>query len=480
VALILCVLASFSPARRKKNKIPSHPSQLSFTQLDWSVPQGQRFRTVLHNAIPAYVAVDSTLPLISIHGKVRFGTLLDPEHHEGITGLTLQAMRTGGTRQFHPDTVDALIDRYAISLDLSADESVCTFTCSFLAEFIDTACLLLKEILYDPRFNPEKFEQEKQLVIERIKHRFDNPQPVLRSAYYKLMYPANRTGALPTIESIESIGRDECIAWHKNMVESSEMILAASGAFDRSRMIARLEKVVQPPDSTAQNRFPECTITPALTALIVHKQIDQAYVRIGMPLFQRPHPDYYPVTLLNFILGGDGFTSRLGKRVRSDAGLTYSIYSHAQSWYHAPSTLFINFFTRTETLDEALQLIHEEVGLLRETGITDEELSRAKKSMVDAFPSMFRNPEDIVRSYALNEYLGRDQEHFARYPERITAITKATVDSMAVTYLDTSRYTYTVVVDTGAMAVDDTSGISRKLFGESCKTIVPETIPELP
>jgi zinc protease len=226
--------------------------------------------------------------------------------------------------------------------------------------------------------------------------------------------------------------------------------------------------------------FPKVSVNTPDRVLFVNKKISQSYVRLGLPLFQRPNPDYYPVSALNMILGGESFTSRLGTKIRSDEGLTYSINSNAESNYFYPGTFYIEFFTKSETTSRAIALSLDEVRRIKTSGITEEEIDHAKRILIDGFPSMFRSPEDIVENYANNEYLKRPPDHYAVYPEKIKALTVGDIHAMAKKYLDPAAFTYVVVGDTAAIFRSDTvSGFSLRSLKPS-KYLVPDSIPFLP
>jgi zinc protease len=197
--------------------------------------------------------------------------------------------------------------------------------------------------------------------------------------------------------------------------------------------------------------LPEIAVAPQIRALVIHKDITQAYVRMGLPLFKRPHPDYYAVSLLNYILGGSGFTSRLGTKVRSDEGLTYSISSTAESNYTYQGTMRIDFFTKTESFPKAISIILEELNNVIKDGVTDEELENAKTALIAELPSSFRSPEDIVSTYAWNEFYGRAPDHYAKYPDELRKLTKDDLKNAAKKYIDINKMTYTIVGDTAAI-----------------------------
>lgn len=459
-----------------KSKIPSHPSKLIYDSLKWEVPLGTPYRVELKNGIIAYIASDSTLPLVNITAYIRYGSISEPKGKEGLASLLAVMLRSGGTKSFKPDTIDALIDMLALSLNFSASETQFTFNGAFLSEYLDTALILIKEMFTSPLFDEKKLEKERQIMKEAILHRFDNPKPTLFYAYDKCMYPGEAASRMSTVESINKIKREDLFEVHKNIFKPNNIIFCIAGDFNRDSIIGWLENLFTNSSNKSDTtlEFPKISVNRNPSILIVHKPISQAYVRIGLPLFQRPHPDYYPVSLLNHILGGDGFTSRLGRSIRSDAGLTYSIYSTAESNYIYPGTFFIDFFTKTESFEDAVKICISEMKKIVEEQVTEEELTNAKSTLISELPSMFRTVDDIVTSYGWNEYYHRPPDHFRIYPEKIKAITKDDILRVAKQYIKVDSISLVVVGDTTLLLKSD-------LFtNKEYKVIVPEQIPSLP
>jgi zinc protease len=295
-------------------------------------------------------------------------------------------------------------------------------------------------------------------MAEAVRHRFVNPGPTLGIAYRKHAYWQYAPARLSTEESLNSIAREDLAALHKTAFGSGEIIISVSGKFDRNDMISRLDDVFSTPIKPKNIPIPEIAVAPQIRALVVHKDITQAYVRMGLPLFKRPHPDYYAVSLLNYILGGSGFTSRLGTRVRSDEGLTYSISSTAESNYTYQGTMRIDFFTKTESFPKAISIILEELGNVIKDGVTDEELENARTALIAELPSSFRSPEDIVSTYAWNEFYGRAPDHYAKYPDELRKLTRDDLKNAAKKYIDIDKMIYTIVGDTAAINTASAAG----------------------
>ena len=477
--LVITSINMAAAANPAAKSIPSHPIKLKYDPLKWTVPLGEKYRVQLKNGLTAYVATDSLLPLVQITGYVKYGSLLDPSGKEGLSDLLTNLMRSGGTQKYPADTLDELIDMLAMNIGLSADESQLKFSASFLAEYTSEALDILQQILFHPAFEEKKLEKERKIFLQSIQHRFDNPGPILDAAYHKVMYSGGIPGKLTTSKSIKAITRKNLIDLHKKIFSSRNIILSAAGSFERKTMLSHLEEIFPPGGaSISDSTFPDIKIKTAIKSLVVQKQISQAYVRLGLPLFRRPHPDYYTMSVLNLILGGGGFTSRLGTKIRSDAGLTYSIYSHAESNYTYPATFYIDFYTKNASFTKAVLLTIEEVRKLVSDGITDEELANAKSTLISELPSMFRSPFDIVSTYAWNEYYGRSPDHFKTYTDKIKAVTRDDISRVAKQYLVPENFTYTVVGDTSALMKQGDKEFSLSKI--KSKTVTTDSLTLMP
>jgi zinc protease len=474
-ALLSLVMAALWCLSAAADGIPSSPSAIAFRPLDWNVPLGASYRQVLDNGLVAYIAEDHAFPYVKISGYVRYGSICDPAGKEGLSGLMAGLLRTGGTRAYQSDTLDALIDLYSLKIGISCSETQLTFSCACLSEYADTCLFVLSQMLFHPSFEDKKIKKQTAILLEAIAHRFDNPDPLLDAAYDKAMYRNSPNSVLATPKTIGRITKNDLVDLHRKILKTENMVVGIAGNFSKKTMTEKLSR--QFPKSSgepADSVFPNVGISPLAKCVIVNRPITQSYVRLGLPLFKRPNDDYYVVNILNLILGGEGFTSRLSSKVRSDEGLAYVIYSSAGSNYVFPATFFIEFHTKNETACRALSLCLTEIRRVLSSGVTDKELSHAKKVLIDGLPSMFRTADDIVDNYANNEFLKRPADHFAVYPKKINAITKENVLSAAKKYLDTSAITYTVVGDTSVMYKNDT------LPGFSLKSLKPCVIVNKP
>ena len=475
-ALLFCT-SLFAAAKT----LPSHPGKLTYAPLNWQVPDGEQYRTVLPNGMVAYIAEDHALPLVKVSGYVGCGTINDPAGKEGLYNVMAYLLRTGGTKKYPSDSLDALIDLYAMNVRISVSETQMQFSFSCLSEYTHLCMDIMQQMLLHPVFEEKKVKKALDLYAEDISHQFDNPGPILNAACEKAQYSNQPNSRMITLKSLNAITRADIVNLHKQLFTTSPVILSVAGDFNSNAMQTTLTNIF--PKSNAGSKdslFPTIVLNAPWKAVIVPKTITQSYIRMSLPLFKRPNPDYYALSVLNMVLGGSGFTSRLTSKVRSDEGLTYSIHSNAESNYTFPGTWYIDFFTKSESTCRAIALIQSEIQKLLAAGITDEELDHAKSILIEGFPSMFRSPEDIADNYAVNEYLGRSMNHYKNYPGAIRAITIKDVSAAAAKYLKPEAFVYTVVGDTAEIFKSDTvKGFSLRGL-TPVKYVAPDSIPALP
>lgn len=432
-----------------KSGLPAHPSEIEYSNFDWEPPLGSPYRKTLKNGLKVYIAEDRKVPMVTISGYIEGGSLNDPKGLEGLSSFATKLMRTGGTENFSSDSLDELIDRYAMSISVGASETMIKFGATFLSQHTDIALQLLNQILFHPAFNSERVEKEREITLSSLEHRFDNPEPVLSVSWIKTMYPDMENSSISTAKTIKAINIDQMKSFHKSNFKTSKMIMAISGDFDEKDMSKKLIKYFpKSKSSKPASNFP--SIKPSTTPqfVIIHKEISQAYIKIGLPLIKRPNPDYYPLSVFNYILGGGGFTSKLGQSIRSDRGLTYSIRSSAGSNYFYPALFTIGLFTKSESVNEAIFEINNEIKKLLKTGITKEELDKTTTVLLGSLPSMFRSKGDITDTYAWNEYHGRSEDHFRVYDDKLKALTTEQVNATARKWLKPENLTYVIVGDT--------------------------------
>ncbi len=221
-------------------------------------------------------------------------------------------------------------------------------------------------------------------------------------------------------------------------------IVAVSGNFEQGAMTAALEKAFAnwPWQAEHPGAPAAPTAEPPVGWFAVDKDVNQARVSFGLPAIDRYDPDWYAALVMNDILGGGGFSSRLVNRIRSDEGLAYSVRSSLAGGVYYPEDWRVAFQTKVRSTAYAIGIAMTEINRMRDEKVSDDELSLAKASFIQSLPSGFETAGSIASALALEELTGRyakDPEYFRNYADRINAVTVDDVQRVARRLLDTGQ-----------------------------------------
>jgi predicted Zn-dependent peptidase len=228
------------------------------------------------------------------------------------------------------------------------------------------------------------------------------------------------------------------------------MLIAAAGDFKRAEMAAKLDKLLAywpfKGDAAPPVPKPSHTLTPG--TFLVDKDVNQGRVSVMLPGLLRTDPGFLAAAVMNDILGGGGFTSRIMNRVRSDEGLAYSAGSQLQPGVWYPGRFGAAFQSKVRTAAYASQIVIEEMTKMRGGEPTDEEIETAKRSFIDTLPRRFTTPAQVAGLLADEEFTGRyaaDPRYYANYQANFEKVTKADVRRAAEKLLKPDAVTLLVV-----------------------------------
>ncbi len=431
--------------------IPERPEKLSFPALTYESPAPEKFRVQLKSGPVAYVVPDRELPLVNFSILVRTGDYLDPDGKEGLANLTGYLLARGGIKSKSAEELEERLAFLAAQLNASIADSQGGVSLNLLSKDLDEGLAILREVLTTPRFQEDKLTLRKKQMIQFMKQRNDESSAIEGREANRLAYGENFfNNRYSTAASVETITRADLEAFHQKWFVPANFIVAVNGDFDRADMIARLEKLFAdwpfqgetPPPVPSNPTFAEAGV------YLVDKDVNQGRVSIMLPGIKRDNPDYFPIIIMNDILGGGGFTSRIMNRVRSDEGLAYSAYSSFPGGTFWPLTFTAGFQSKSRTVAYATSIVLEEIKRIANEPVTDEELNSSKRGYVDRFPRNFASKGQIAGTFANDEYTGRfarDPEFWKKFRDRISAVSKADVQRVAKKYLTPEKLVIVVV-----------------------------------
>jgi len=430
---------AFAQVSSPAPSIPSHPRELKYSALHYTPPKVSNYRRVLANGVVAFLAEDHDFPLVQISVLIRAGSYVEPNGKEGLAAMTGSQMRAGGTATLPPDKFDEEADFLAATISSSIGDTQGTANLNCLSKDLDKALELFFDMLRNPGFQQSRIDLYKNQVLQGMERRNDRTDSIQSREWARLMRGDQHfSTALPTKTSIESISRQDLLEFHKKYCHPGGLIFAVSGDFKTSDMIARLEKAMQgwPAPKVTVPPVPKPTHVLQPGVYMVNKpDVNQGRVSLGHLGTLRDNPDFYALSIMDDILGGGGFTSRIMSRVRSDEGLAYSAGSNYGFGIYYDGVFQASFESKSPTCAQATSIVLEEIEKIRTHAVSQEELQTAINAAVEVFPRYFATAAAIAGTFANDEYTRRKPDFWDMYRDRMRAVTAGDVLRVAKKYL---------------------------------------------
>lgn len=432
--------------------VPERPEELTYDTLEFSVPDGNNFRHELTNGIPVYVAEDHTFPLVSMRIMLRQGSYLEPSDKVGLASMTGRMMRSGGTKDMDPETYDEEAAFLAANISSFGGDSQAGASLGCITPQLDACLALFFDMLRNPGFDEARLQVDKGNVAESMRQRNDDADDILGREWDFLLYGEDHYSSRRMTEAhLNAITRADLIDFHEKYWRPENMVIALSGDVDTQAFLAKLEtNLADWPGEGADAEWPPPQPTHAVKPGVyaVEKDIPQGKVLIGHRVPQWTdweNPDRAAIQVMQHILGGSGFTSRIMKRVRSDEGLAYSAGSRFSFDALEPGTFTVSFQSKSPTVALAAKLGLEEVKRIRTEPVSAEELAIAKSSLVDTFPRRWESAGQRANIFANDAFIERSHAYWQNWRGQIEDVTADDVLRVAQKYLSPEEVVFLVV-----------------------------------
>ena len=430
-----------TPFNARGADIPKRPEQLKYPALVYEAPQPSKYRVELKSGPVAYVVPDHELPLVNIVIYVHTGSYLEPAGKEGLAGMTGYLLTHGGTKSRTDEELQEHLAFLAAELNSGIEGDQGSVSLNLLSKDLDEGLTILREVLTTPRFQDDKIALAKQQSLQTLKQRNDESRSIAGREVGFLAYGEQFwANHYSTAASIESITHTDLEAFHQKWFHPDNFVVAVNGDFDREEMIRKLETLFGgwPFAGEKPPAIPTNTVFAAPGIYLVDKDVNQGRVSVMLPGIRRDNPDYLTVLVMNDILGGGGFTSRIMGSVRSDEGLAYSAGSSFPGGVYYPLTFSAAFQSKSRTVAYATSIVLREMKKMTEAPPSEQELNTSKDGYIDRFPGNFATKAQVASLFAQEEFTGRyarDPNFWAKFRDRIKAITGADVQRVARKYL---------------------------------------------
>jgi len=454
---------------RAADELPPRPESIEYGELSFEPPETKEFRHELPGGIAVYLLPDRSLPLIDVSFTFSGGEYLDPAGKEGLASLTGSMLRRGGTTTVSAEQLDERFDFLAAEASAGIGSETGEAGLNSLSANFAESFGLFVDMLRNPGFDAERFETLRTETIERMKQRNDDGDSILRREWNALVYGRDHfEGRVPTLASIQAIGIDDLRAFHAKLIHPGNLVIGVTGDFETEAMLATLAAALagwEKGERPAPPPVPENEL--AAGVYYVEKDIPQGKVTMGMRGLVRDHPDATAVRVMNLILGGGGFTSRIMNKVRTEEGLAYSAGSQFSPNYHYPGEFRAFFSSKSRTCALATKLILDEIARIRSEPVSAEELEVAKASVIETFPRAFESKKAVRDLCLEEEWRPRPEGYYRTYRDRVRALTVEDIQRVAREHLDPAKLAILVVGRWEEIAPGDLEGRAKmdEFFG---------------
>lgn len=395
--------------------------------------------------ITAWLVEDHTIPFTALEIRFRGGASVEPAEKRGATNL-MAALLEEGAGDLDARAFARTRDGLAASFRYSVSDDAVSVSAQFLTENRDAAVELLRASLVAPRFDQDAIERVRAQVISGLRSDEKDPRSLATQRFDATVYGAHPYGSSldGTIETVSALTREDLVAAHKDSMARDRIYVSAVGDITAEDLAALLDSLLGelPETGAAMPVAAELNFPGGVD--VVEFPTPQSVVQFAQAGVAQQDPDFFAAFVLDHILGGGGFESRLMTEVREKRGLTYGIYTyladrdHAQIWGGSVASA-------NDRVAEALEVIRAEWAKMRDEGVTQQELDAAKTYLTGAYPLRFDGNGTIANIIVGMQMNGFPIDYAATRNDKVNAVKLEDINRVAATRLDPEALTFVVV-----------------------------------
>jgi|TARA_R110002012_G_scaffold13006_7_gene56799 zinc protease len=395
--------------------------------------------------LTAWLVEEHSIPFVALDVRFRGGASLDAPGKRGainlMTGLLEEGAGDMDARAFAREA-EGLASSFRFNV---GDDSLSVST-RFLVENQDASVALLKQALQNPRFDPEAIERVRGQVLSGIRSSAKDPNDIARKTMDGLLYGEHpyATSLSGTEESVAALTRDDLIAAHAAVLAQDRIYIGAVGDITPEALGLLLDELLGDLPETGAPMPPRATVTVPSGITVVDFPTPQSVALFAQKGISQKDGDFFAATVLNQVLGGGSFESRLMDEVREKRGLTYGVYS-----YLAPMDLAETYqgsvSSANDRIGEAISVIQDEWSKMAGQGVTEQELDDAKTYITGSYPLRFDGNQTIAGILVGMQMLDLPIDYIPTRNEKVEAVTLDDVKRVAGELLDPEGLAFVVV-----------------------------------
>ena len=393
-------------------------------------------RTVLSNGMVLLTSEQRTLPMVSIELLVDAGSAHESAPQAGLANLTAKLL-TYGTKRRSAVQINETLDFIGASLETACAQDTASLSMTVLKKDLGTGLELLADVLTQPAFPQPEIDRQKQAIIATIRATEENPGAVAGKAFAAALFPQSPYGrpVEGTEASVKALQQKNLQDFFARYYRPNRSIIAVVGDVSEQEIASLLETALRSWSKGEPSAVATAPVKIGSSKLVrMNKDLTQANIIMGHIGVERGNPDYYAVQVMNYVLGGGGFSSRVMDSIRNERGLAYSVYSFFAA-ERSHGTFEFVMQTKNETAMEAIRIGNDEIRRMREEPVSDQELNDAKDYLIGSFPLRFDTNRKVASFLAQVEYFKLGLDYPDRYPDLIRSVNGEEVLQVAKQYL---------------------------------------------
>jgi len=384
----------------------------------WQAPSGAQ----------VYFVENHDLPMLDVAVDFAAGSSFDTAEKAGLAGLTHGLLELGAEGMSEDDIARNLADIGAqMGGRFDADRSGMSLRTLSSAAERDQALDILARVLQRPLFPETVLAREKTRLIASLKEAETKPESIAGKAFGKAVFGAHPYGFSSEVSSVEKIQRDDLETFYRAYYFAKAAVISIMGDVTRAEAEAIAQQLtVQLPQGGDAGNLPAVTMRIDASEQRIAHPATQSHILVGVPGMARNDPDYFPLYVGNYILGGGGFVSRLMNEVREKRGMAYNVYSYFVPT-RLPGVFQVGLQTKKEQADEALKLVRATLREFIAKGPTAKELQAAKQNIIGGFPLRIDSNKKILEYLSVIGFYGLPLTYLDDFTDKVDKVTVAQI-----------------------------------------------------
>jgi zinc protease len=354
-------------------------------------------RVVSPGGIVAWLVHEPSLPLVALNFAFAGGSTEDPADKPGV-GYMVSSLLDDGAGELDAKAFHQRLEENAVELRFSATQDYFFGSIRLLKERQEQSFDLLRLALNQPRFDADAMGRVREQILSGLRRETTDPGSIGNRAWWATAFPNHPYGrpTSGTLTSIPTITADDLRTFARQVLTRDTLKIAAVGDIDAATLGKTLDRVFGTlPETGTRVAVPDVAMRDGGKRIVTQLAVPQAVVRLGGAGVMRKDPDFIPAYVVNHILGGGSFTSRLYEEVREKRGLAYGVYSYLMTMRHA-AMFMASTQTQADSTREALGLIEAQIQRMVKDGPTEDELTKAKAYLKGSYALNFDTSTKIA------------------------------------------------------------------------------------